>query len=65
MMIGLIWTAALHDSGQGEAEFKIKNVIKICDTKRIFISGRRVHICANPVSRFRPDKSGAIGRKKL
>jgi hypothetical protein len=46
--------AIFLNSGGHKAEFKIKNVIKIGDTKKIFIPARKVHVSGIPVSRFRP-----------
>ena len=57
--------AALSNSGEDKAEFKIKNVIKICDNKKIFIPARNVHVFAIPVARFRPEKSSEIGRQTI
>jgi hypothetical protein len=44
-------------------EFKIKIVIKIGDTKKIFIPARNVHVSAIPVCRFPLKKSSNLEPK--
>jgi hypothetical protein len=43
-------TAAWLNSAGRKTEFKIKIVIKIGDTKKVFIPVRNVHVFAIPVS---------------